>query len=192
MPSVLARLSLKGPVEGDRHRVQPRLPEQRPGCSALGERLWVPNAGLHTQGEGGREAVLPGRDGVTRGQGERGETSGNRGRAGGRPLIKSRAPATLEPSGPPSRQPRSPWWAGCGSLYVHAVPRGTYGGCFPNVCWGAAPHRPECQLLPSPGHGFQARCGLPLFATQTLLGPFPGPACPPLPLHHSPSWALSS
>lgn len=48
VPSVLARLSLKGPVEGDRHRVQPRLPEQRPGCSALGERLWVP-AGCPTR-----------------------------------------------------------------------------------------------------------------------------------------------
>lgn len=40
--SVLARLSLKGPAEGDRHRVRSQLPDQTPGCSALATRLWVP------------------------------------------------------------------------------------------------------------------------------------------------------
>lgn len=65
--SVLARLSLKGPAEGDRHRVQSQLPEQRPGWlpgPEWGKQVplragWVPNAVLRTRRERGPGSQPP-------------------------------------------------------------------------------------------------------------------------------------
>lgn len=97
MESVLARLSLKGPAEGDRHRVQSQLPEQRLGSSALSwasECTRVPaQCAMLCYGPGGKGAEKPSSLAVVEGEGR--ETSGTWGRAGRRPLLKSRV--VLEP-----------------------------------------------------------------------------------------------
>lgn len=155
MESVLAGLSLKGPAEGDRHRVQSQLPAQTPG-----RRGWVtarcPTRCYAPREKGGPEADVPGWDGVAAVDGGGGQSDFGPpgwGRAG----MKGRRLRSHQ-------QPRAPGRQGVGVCPSTPFLRVHRGGASEN--WGArcppqtrvpAPPQPQArvpgQVCPSPPRG---------------------------------------
>lgn len=135
---VLARLSPKGPAEGDKHRVQSQLPKQHQTSRPQGEQARAPGSqlGAHcwarTRGGRGRDGLIT----VGGGGGGGGENlQGPGDRVGRRPLIRSRA--ALEPARPLSQETASPWLAAAG-LY-RSILKALGDGGTPRVCVPAPP-----------------------------------------------------